>query len=303
MWPVVATREFSGAGRSVFWSLLSICTMLRSLALDPRTELSLGRHCCAARRCRRAGPGPESHAAARAPDLLARERLHAEGPQFRGCSAVVVQAAAGFGKTSLLAQWRIEHLSRGAVVGWLSSQADDNPERFVQGLALAVRVGSGRQTFGHTILEGAPAPALEGITVWLAEVALSAMDVVLIVEDADRLPDASRETLSYAMHNAPPNLRIVVASRPECNLGVADLAAYGQCAVVGTETLRFTLEETLALARQRLGQRMDADTAARLHEKDRRLAAWSSAHAVGSRAWGRVGRADQRDGSRRGRGP
>jgi LuxR family transcriptional regulator, maltose regulon positive regulatory protein len=204
----------------------------------------------------------------RAPrDLLARQRLHAESPQFRGCWAIVVQAAAGFGKTSLLAQWRIEHLSRGAVVAWLSSQADDNPERFVQGLALAVRVGSGRQTFGHTMLEGAPAPALEGITVWLAEVALSAMDVVLIVEDADRLPGASRETLTYVMHNAPPNLRIVVASRTECDLGVADLTAYGQCAVVGAEMLRFTLEETLALARQRLGQRIDADIAARLHEK------------------------------------
>ena len=204
----------------------------------------------------------------RAPrDLLARQRLRADGPQFRGCWAIVVQAAAGFGKTSLLAQWRIEHLSRGAVVGWLSSQADDNPERFVQGLALAIRVGSGRQTFGHTLLEGSATPALEGITVWLAEVALSAMDIVLIVEDADRLPDASRETLSYAMHNAPPNLRIVVASRPECDLGVADLTAYGQCAVVGTETLRFTLEETLALARQRLGQRMDADIAALLHDK------------------------------------
>ena len=69
----------------------------------------------------------------RAPrDLLVRQRLRADSPQFRGCWAIVVQAAAGFGKTSLLAQWRIEHLSRGAVVGWLSAQADDNPERFVQ---------------------------------------------------------------------------------------------------------------------------------------------------------------------------
>ena len=204
----------------------------------------------------------------RAPrDLLARQRLHAESPQFRGCWAIVVQAAAGFGKTSLLAQWRLEHLSRGAIVGWLSSQVDDNPERFVQALALAIRVGSGRQTFGHTTLEGAPAPALEGITAWLAEVALSAMDIVLIVEDADRLPSASRETLTYVMHNAPPNLRIVVASRSECDLGVADLIAYGQCAVVGAEMLRFTLEETLALTRQRVGQRVDADIAARLHEK------------------------------------
>ncbi len=240
----------------------------------------------------------------RAPrDLLARQRLHSESPQFRGCWAIVVQAAAGFGKTSLLAQWRIEHLSRGAVVGWLSSQADDNPERFVQGLALAVRVGSGRQTFGHTMLEGSPAPALEGITVWLAEVALSAMDVVLIVEDADRLPSASRETLTYVMHNAPPNLRIVVASRPECDLGVADLTAYGQCALVGTETLRFTTgrdARARAPAPRAAHRRGHRGAPAR---EDRGLAARPSTHAVGRRTWRRPGRADQRDGGRRGRGP
>ena len=91
-------------------------------------------------------------------------------------------------------------------------------------------------------------------------------------------PHASRETLAYAMHNAPPNLRIVVASRPECDLGVADLTAYGQCAVVGTETLRFTLEETLALARQRLGQRIDADIAGAPAREDRGLAARPAAH-------------------------
>ena len=54
------------------------------------------------------------------------------------------------------------------------------------------------------------------MTVWLAEVAQSALDIVLIVDEADRLPPASREALAYLLRNAPPNLRVVVAARADC---------------------------------------------------------------------------------------
>ena len=52
-------------------------------------------------------------------DLLTRSRLLASDPRFRDAPIVLVQAPAGFGKTSLLAQWRLEHLGQGAVrSGW-----------------------------------------------------------------------------------------------------------------------------------------------------------------------------------------
>ena len=53
------------------------------------------------------------------------------------------------------------------------------------------------------------------MTVWLAEVAQSALDIVLIVDEADRLPEATREALAYLLRNAPPNLRVVVAARAD----------------------------------------------------------------------------------------
>ena len=118
-------------------------------------------------------------------DLVVRPRLHADDAQFQGRAAIIVQAPAGFGKTLLLAQWRREHLAHGRIVAWLSAQAEDNPQRFVRSLALAVRMASGRQTFGHTLLAGAAPGGLEGITSWLAEVAQSALDIVLIVDSAD----------------------------------------------------------------------------------------------------------------------
>jgi LuxR family transcriptional regulator, maltose regulon positive regulatory protein len=181
-------------------------------------------------------------------DLLVRQRLASDDPTFRDRPAIVVQAPAGFGKTALLAQWRREHLAHGTVVAWLSAQEEDDPQRFVQSLALAVRIGSGRPTFGHTLLEGAAPAGLEGSTAWLAEVAQSALDIVLIIDEADRLPDRAREALTYLIHNAPSNLRVVVAVRPECDLGVIDLIPYGHCVTVGAAQLRFQLDETMALA-------------------------------------------------------
>ena len=198
--------------------------------------------------------------------LIARPRLLSGTEALRGYPVILVQAPAGFGKTSLLAQWRKEYLAHGAVVAWVSAQARDDTQRLVQSLALAVRVGSGRPTFGHTLLDATPPDDLEGITTWLAELAHLAVDVVLIVDQVDRLPQGSRAALGYALRNAPSNLRVVVAARPSCNLGIEDLIDYGQCIVVGPALLRFELEETIELLRERFGPSVDVDAAARLHE-------------------------------------
>ncbi|HSW26256.1 MAG TPA: AAA family ATPase, partial [Burkholderiaceae bacterium] len=197
---------------------------------------------------------------------VARPRLQSDHEQLRDYPVILVQAPAGFGKTSLLAQWRREHLARGSVVAWLSAQPQDDVPRFVQSLALAVRAGAGRPTFGHTLIESAPAAGLEGVTTWLAEVAQTAMDIVLIVDEAERLPDATREALAYLLHNAPSNLRAVVATRADHGIEIDDLVAYGSCIVIGPAQLRFRLDETIELARARFGDRIDRDAAARLHE-------------------------------------
>ncbi|MEJ8827340.1 LuxR C-terminal-related transcriptional regulator [Variovorax humicola] len=199
-------------------------------------------------------------------DLVSRARLLSAETPIRDLRAILVQAPAGFGKTSLLAQWRLEHLSHGAVVGWVSAQPQDEPQRLAQSLALAIRRAAGRSTFGHTLLEAVGPGGLEGITMWLAELAQSALDVVLIVDEAERLPAASREALAYLMRNAPTNLRVIVAARPDVHLDIDDLLAYGQCVAIGSSSLRFRLDETMQLMRSRLGARVDNDTAARLHE-------------------------------------
>jgi hypothetical protein len=151
-------------------------------------------------------------------------------------------------------------------VAWLSAQPHDDPVRLVHALALAVRTGAGRPSFGQTLLAAAQPAAVEGITAWLAEVAHTALDIVLIVDEAERLPPESIEALAYLLRNAPANLRVVIAARADCHLGIDDLVDYDQCLVVGPTQLRFDLGETISLVRSRLGAAVDDDAAARLHE-------------------------------------
>ena len=197
---------------------------------------------------------------------VARPRLQSDHERLRDHPVILVQAPAGFGKTSLLAQWRREHLAQGRVVAWILAQPQDDVARFVQCLALAVRAGAGRPGFGHTLPEATTPADLEGVTLWLAEVAQSALDIVLIVDEVDRLPEGTRDALAYLLRNAPPNLRAVVAARADCRLEIDDLVAYGSCTIVGPAQLRFQLDETIDLVRARFGTRVDRDAAARLHE-------------------------------------
>ena len=198
---------------------------------------------------------------------LQRARLGLDHEQFSDRAVMVVQAPPGFGKTTLLGQWRREFLACGAAVAWMSCDERDDPQRFLHGLTLAVRTGCARPTFGHMLLETAASTGeLGGVTAWLAEVAQTALDLVLIVDEAERLSARNFAALTYLVHNLPANLRLVVGARGGMDDVVADLVEYGQCLVIGPETLRFTLEETLSLVRERFGGKVDADGSARLQD-------------------------------------
>lgn len=198
-------------------------------------------------------------------DQLARPRLLLDDTRLRDVPAIFIQAPGGYGKTSLLAQWRRECLGTGSVVPWLTAGRGDDPRRLLQGLVAGFAAAACRPGFGESLLAAPPDP-LEGLTEWLAEVARSALDTVLVLDEAERLPAGSFEAVTYLLRNLPPNLRVLIGTRGAVPADLDDLVAYGQCATVGAADLRFTLDETIALIRQRFGSEFDAGLAVRLHE-------------------------------------
>lgn len=201
--------------------------------------------------------------------VLERPRLSSTRTEWADKSVIVLHAASGYGKTSVLAQWRKEALRAGCVVAWLTLDARDTESRFVQGLAAAVRAGSGQAGFGQACTQalGSGDASLEGLTVWLAEVAELAAETLLILDEVHALPESvAKSSLAYLLLNAPANLRVVLASRRPLALPLADLPSRGHFAELTTADLSFDPEETVALLRARFGQRLDLDSCVRLHE-------------------------------------
>jgi LuxR family maltose regulon positive regulatory protein len=199
----------------------------------------------------------------------ARDRLSIDAPELANKVAISVQGPAGFGKTMLLAQWRREFLSRGAVVAWLTLDTRDDGSRLELGLSAAMALGSGRQSFTSTS-DGSSSHGcdeLERLTHWLAEVADLGGETVMILDEVDALPEpTARRCLTYLLHNAPANLRIIMSSRRRLSVNIVDLVARGLYVRVAVDALRFHGEETIALLSNRFGTRIDADLCLRLHE-------------------------------------
>lgn len=200
---------------------------------------------------------------------VARPRLALAVPRLADAGLIVVQAPGGFGKTSLLGQWRREAAAGGAAALWLTLDALDDGPRIVNGLFAAIGVAGEHRAFRRSRNQwpSQSETELARLTGWLATVAETAADTLLILDDIDAAPaTVAEQTLPYILRNAPANLRIVVASRGQVNLTLLSEAIHGHDVRLDTEDLRFNLAETSSWLNSTFAGRIDPDGCARLHE-------------------------------------
>jgi LuxR family maltose regulon positive regulatory protein len=195
--------------------------------------------------------------------LLVRERLR--GIRSEDVAVFLVQAPAGYGKTSLLAQWRLDWLQSGAIVGWLGMSAGDRPGEVVGAIVESLRraAGAHKRALGPFRSSGEP---IAELTALLAAVAEGATPTVLIFDDCERISDSAvLEVIEYLLHNLPPNLQIAAGSRKAIPVRAVDLIAHGNLRSVTVAELRFDHSEMASLLSARLGPRADTELCARLH--------------------------------------
>ncbi len=161
---------------------------------------------------------------------------------------VVIRAPAGFGKTTLMAQWFNDHQAKGLPAAWLSlDEGDDDPVRFLTCLIAAIEKGAPQArppgpgpdpiSHGHN-------PT--GLLMYLLEM-LSAIEgpFNLFLDDfgAIKSPEVLKPIQQLLQH-LPPDKRLVITSRHLPDLKLGRLRSQGGVAEIDQEGLRFSPAET-----------------------------------------------------------
>lgn len=169
----------------------------------------------------------------------------------------LVSAPAGYGKTSLLSQWRGRIAASGVQLVWLSLDKEDGDiKRLSRCLLMAIQ-NAVEGSFPETVSTDLPTrAALSAIVKLLAN---SQSPTILILDDlhnADSRP--AHDFLKTLIQMAPPNCHFLFSSRDNPNLGQTLFQAEGQLLEVNSADLKFTSAEA-AMLFGREGQSLDME--------------------------------------------
>jgi LuxR family maltose regulon positive regulatory protein len=184
-------------------------------------------------------------------DRLARARLIEALNEGAARELVLVCTPAGFGKTTLLADW-----AKAArwPVAWLSLDPDDNdPARFWRYVVAALdRVCGGLGDQLLPLLTGPGAKSSKGVvTALINEIEAQASDLVLVLDDYHVVESPSiHDAVTFLLSRTPRRLHLAVSSRSDPPLPLARLRARDQLVELRAADLRFTSAESAAFLRQ-----------------------------------------------------
>jgi LuxR family maltose regulon positive regulatory protein len=195
--------------------------------------------------------------------VVPRPRLNERLSRGAESKLTLISAPAGFGKTTLLAEWLSTVPAGRQSVAWLSlDQADNQPVSFWTYLITALQtavpgIGAGALAVLH---EPQPPPIETVLAPLLNELGAAATDIVLVLDD-DHVVEAHdvQDGMAFLLDHLPPRVHLVIATRADPALPLARLRGRGELVEIRAADLRFTAEEAAAY----LNDVMDLDLTAR----------------------------------------
>ena len=181
----------------------------------------------------------------------------------------LLNAPAGYGKTTLLAWWQQADERR--PFAWISlDEGDGDPRRFWSYVSDAVgRLGT-RPAGLRAALPGAVPPSIADAVVpdLINAIAAVPRAVVLVLEDYHRLGDSPvHEQLAVLLERGPPNLSVVLSTRTDPPFPLARLRASLELVELTARDLRFSASEAATLLNDRLGLGLSEAGIGRLLER------------------------------------
>jgi LuxR family maltose regulon positive regulatory protein len=183
------------------------------------------------------------HPPRRRRSLVERPRLTDLAERSRHRALTLVSAPAGFGKTTLTADW----FGGSGATAWVSLDArDDDPTRFWTYVVAALDAAApDLRTDAGSMLHAAGPPLDVVVATLINDLETAALDLVVVLDDYHVIESADiHESVAFLLEHLPPQIRLVIATRADPPLPLASLRADGDLLEVRAADLRFTSSET-----------------------------------------------------------
>jgi LuxR family maltose regulon positive regulatory protein len=196
-----------------------------------------------------------------------RQRLLDRLAQNPKPKLVLLSAPAGYGKTTLLSQWVNTPNGHSPRMAWISLRERDNkPSRFWNYLLSAL------EPLGLTNeanVECASELTEDCLTALIDKIAAEIPDPFTLILDDYHLITTQpiHDAVNFLLDYMPPQMRVVISTRSDPPLPLAQLRARGQLLEIRASDLRFTFDEIHVYLNESMQLDLSSDVIATLENK------------------------------------
>ena len=212
------------------------------------------------------------------PDLVPRPRLIEQLTDGLHRKLTLISAPAGFGKTTLVGEWVVnlrkndeKESQTDNRIAWVSlDEGDNDPARFLSYFIAALNRAKGQEAvFGKgalSMLQSLQSPPVEAILTSLINEFAEVTDKFIFVLDDYHVIDAKPvdNALAFLLEHLPPQMHLVIASREDPPLPLAQFRVRDQLTELRVTDLRFTHAEAAGFLTQVMDLDLSADDIAAL---------------------------------------
>jgi LuxR family maltose regulon positive regulatory protein len=207
------------------------------------------------------------------PSLIPRPRLFEKLDSVLTSKMALVSAPAGYGKTTLVADWlnKSQSAAHQPQICWLSLDQNDNDLvrflTYVAGALAGNKSGDGQPV--AEMMHSPQKPPVEAVvTALINDVAQGGEPLLLVLDDYHVIKSARvHEAVTFLLDHLPPQMHLIVISRADPPLPVARLRGQGQLLELRQNDLRFSAAEAASFLNQVMQLGLSAEDITRLNKR------------------------------------